>query len=119
MGTLPTWDFGTKKLKHPGTAATLTHQQAAAAAAVQGADAAVIAAALGGTLRAADVQRYMSGSGTGTPAAGSTYGDLTHTISSKQRMAAAAAAAAAGDGVSSSGYGSTLPSGVIPTGTLR
>jgi hypothetical protein len=68
MGTLPTWDFGTKKAKHPIMAGTLTHQQAAAAAAQQGADPAAIAAALGGTLRSGDVQHYMSATG-GNPLA--------------------------------------------------
>lgn len=68
MGTLPTWDFGTKKAKHSIMTGTLTHQQAAAAAAAQGADPATIAAALGGTLRAGDVQCYMSATG-GNPLA--------------------------------------------------
>jgi hypothetical protein len=68
MGTLPTWDFGIKKGKqHNIMTGTLTHEQALAAAqaaAAQGrTDPTAFAAALGGTLRAGDVQRYMSGTG--------------------------------------------------------
>jgi hypothetical protein len=97
MGTLPVWDFGTRKAKQlmtgsgPGPA-----QTAAAAGAASGpgstavaANAAAVAAAaaMGGTLRSGDalksavVERYVTGSGMGTLGSGALSGGLSGTLS--------------------------------------
>lgn len=92
MGTLPVWDFGTRKAKQlmtgPGPAAAQTAAGAAAGAAAVAAAAATnaaavaaaAAAAMGGTLRSGDalksavVERYVTGAG-GTIRGPSAAGD--------------------------------------------
>ncbi|WIA22461.1 hypothetical protein OEZ85_004759 [Tetradesmus obliquus] len=126
MGTIPVWDFGTRKAKQlmtgsgPGpaqtaaaaAAATSTASNAGAtAAAANAAAVAAAAAAMGGTLRSGDalksavVERYVTGSALGTMASGGLSGTLSGGLSGGLSAAGslrpgelgpAAAAAAAG-----------------------
>ncbi|WIA42919.1 hypothetical protein OEZ86_008833 [Tetradesmus obliquus] len=101
MGTIPVWDFGTRKAKQlmtgsgPGpaqtaaaAAATSTASNAGAtAAAANAAAVAAAAAAMGGTLRSGDalksavVERYVTGSALGTMASGGLSGTLSGGLS--------------------------------------
>uniref|UniRef100_A0A383WK35 non-specific serine/threonine protein kinase n=1 Tax=Tetradesmus obliquus TaxID=3088 RepID=A0A383WK35_TETOB len=132
MGTIPVWDFGTRKAKQlmtgsgPGpaqtaaaaAAATSTASTAGAtAAAANAAAVAAAAAAMGGTLRSGDalksavVERYVTGSALGTMASGGLSGTLSGGLSGGLSAAGslrpgelgpAAAAAAAAGGLGQS-----------------
>ncbi|KAF8057626.1 svkA [Scenedesmus sp. PABB004] len=137
MGTLPVWDFGTKRPKQqqallsgPGPAGAPPGAPAAAAAAASAAAAAAAAAAVGGTLRSGDalkpalVSRYVTGGtlgrgggGDGSLSGGAAeLGTVRAMSASEARLAATAAAAGAAAATAAAaaggpGWGGTLPSG--------